>query len=83
MKNKIIAAVLITIMGFTACNSSEPKESKTEQTAVTSAGQFVCSMHPESVGKKGDKCSKCSMKLTVLVVEKVKDTTQKINSYKK
>jgi hypothetical protein len=80
MKNKIIAAVLITIMGFTACNSSEPKESKTEQTAVTSAGQFVCSMHPESVGKKGDKCS---MKLTVLVVEKVKDTTQKINSYKK
>jgi len=25
---------------------------------------YACPMHPEVTGKKGDKCSKCGMKLT-------------------
>ncbi|OSZ77090.1 hypothetical protein CAP36_11755 [Chitinophagaceae bacterium IBVUCB2] len=28
---------------------------------------YACSMHPEVIGKKDDKCSKCGMKLTVPV----------------
>ena len=28
---------------------------------------YACSMHPEVIGKKGEKCSKCGMKLTVPV----------------
>jgi len=28
---------------------------------------YACSMHPEVVGKKDEKCSKCGMKLTVPV----------------
>ncbi len=28
---------------------------------------YACSMHPEVIGKKNEKCSKCGMKLTVPV----------------
>ena len=28
---------------------------------------YTCSMHPEVIGKKDEKCSKCGMKLTVPV----------------
>jgi len=28
---------------------------------------YACSMHPEVIGKKDEKCSKCGMKLTVPV----------------
>jgi len=28
---------------------------------------YACPMHPEVIGKKDEKCSKCGMKLTVPV----------------
>lgn len=31
---------------------------------------YACPMHPEVIGKKNERCSKCGMELTVLVPEK-------------
>ncbi|MFM9909222.1 MAG: DUF3347 domain-containing protein [Chitinophagaceae bacterium] len=78
MKNVIIAASLLALISFAACNSSTTKtnENTTEQSVVNTATTqlYACSMHPEVTGKKGEKCSKCGMELTVAVKEKVKDT---------
>lgn len=32
--------------------------------------QYSCPMHPEEIGKKDEKCSKCGMKLTEPVIER-------------
>lgn len=39
----------------------------TETQGTYQEGMYSCSMHPEVTGKKGDKCSKCGMDLTVPV----------------
>lgn len=58
---------------ITACkNSMAQAENKTQasasgQLAVGGETLYACSMHPEVMGKKGDKCSKCGMELTVPV----------------
>ena len=59
---------------FVSCNqkSKESETTATEKTETTSQ-LYACSMHPEVTGKKGDKCSKCGMELTV----PVKTTTEK------
>ncbi len=80
MKNLIISAIAMAFV-FIACSSDNTKsESTTDTTAnaakaetKTSAEQlYACSMHPEVTGKKGDKCSKCGMELTVPVKETTK-----------
>ena len=65
-----IALLCITFLSFTACkNNSENKEQTTEkqETQVGEAHEgnhtFACPMHPEVIGKEGDKCPKCGMAL--------------------
>ena len=68
MKNIIISAIVMAFV-FTACNSNtgKTKETKTGQEGSPIEQVYACSMHPEVTGKKGDKCSKCGMELTVPV----------------
>ncbi len=64
MKN-LILAIATTSFFLSACNNS-PK-SATNSTEVQTTNEealYACSMHPEVIGKKGDKCSKCGMDLT-------------------
>lgn len=62
-------------LAISACkNSSAQAENETqsptsEQSAVGGETLYACPMHPEVTGKKGDKCSKCGMELTVPVKE--------------
>lgn len=73
MKKIILAITIVTTVLF-ACNTKNNKSAETT-TATDNPNQlYACSMHPEVTGKKGEKCSKCGMELTVAVKEKVKDT---------
>lgn len=48
-----------------SCNQKS-KETETTKTE-TATELYACPMHPEVKGKKGEKCSKCGMELTVPV----------------
>lgn len=61
-KIQIGILVVSTIIFFTACNSNKPKENTKVETAI----KYACPMHPEEVGGKDDKCSKCGMALEAL-----------------
>ena len=71
MKKVITSLLLATTLA--ACESSSTKtESQTKTTdSIPAAPQteqlYSCPMHPEVTGKKGDKCYKCEMELTVPV----------------
>jgi hypothetical protein len=81
MKNLI--PLLFTIAIALACNKkSNTTETVTAESAVqstdtiadpaqasppTEAALYACPMHPEVTGKKGEKCPKCQMELTVPV----------------
>lgn len=80
---KIMYATIIVIATiFTACNGNADKKTESTVTTTTDDTQlYACSMHPEITGKKDAECSKCGMKLTVLVPKKdVIDTTTKTNT---
>lgn len=76
---KIIISTFALAFVFAACNSNNdkvkdtpPSEIKTIDTTKTTEEMkpvieqlYACSMHPEVIGKKDEKCSKCGMKLTV------------------
>ena len=68
MKNIIIPAIAITV-AFTACNSNNEKkqDTKPKQENTPAEQVYACPMHPEVTGKKGDKCPKCGMELSVPV----------------
>ena len=80
MKNVILSALVMAFV-FTACNSNSvkakeatSKENTTMDTTTKPAIMkpvaeqlYACSMHPEVIGKKDEKCSKCGMNLTVPV----------------
>lgn len=83
MKNTIISAIAMAFI-FTACNSNNAKTETTKDTTATAKEAttsqateqlYACSMHPEVTGKKGDKCSKCGMELSVPVKETAKPST--------
>ncbi len=85
MKNIIISAIAMAFV-CTACSSNNAKNETTKDTTATakevattpSAEQlYACSMHPEVTGKKGDKCSKCQMELSVPVKATVQTTESK------
>ena len=65
-----IALVCVAFLGFTACkNNPETKEATIEK-HEHEAGEvndgnhtFACPMHPEVIGKEGEKCPKCGMAL--------------------
>ncbi|MEO5945418.1 MAG: DUF3347 domain-containing protein [Chitinophagaceae bacterium] len=68
MKSIFFAALVMAFV-FTACNSNtdKSKDTKTEKETTPTEQMYACSMHPEVTGKKGDKCSKCGMELSVPV----------------
>lgn len=75
MKNLILSALMMAFV-FASCESNTTKQSETHtETSVESSTNsdtaekveeqlYACSMHPEVIGKKGEKCSKCGMDLT-------------------
>jgi outer membrane biosynthesis protein TonB len=71
MQKIIISAFIMALLSFTACNSNNTKT--TGNAEEQSAAQFSCSMHPEIIGNKGDKCSKCGMELTEPVAAKAEE----------
>ena len=70
MKKIILFAFAMSFV-FIACNSNKDKtkESTTETENVSPVADqlYACPMHPEVTGKKGEKCSKCGMELSVPV----------------
>ena len=68
MKN-VILAVLAMVFVLIACNSNtdKSKDTKTEKESTPAEQMYACKMHPEVTGKKGDKCPKCGMELSVPV----------------
>jgi hypothetical protein len=67
MKNLIIVA-LILVLG--SCNSAKNESTKVAQS-------YSCPMHPEIIGKEGEKCSDCGMDLTEPVTQKPDSTSVK------
>lgn len=78
MKNIIFSAVLMAFV-VTSCNqkSKEAETNNSEtmhhdstmvdhdsKTMESDSKMYACPMHPEVIGKKGDKCPKCGMDLT-------------------
>ena len=58
---------------FAGCDNNSSQSGKTEQHEDADGEMhekgmdtYACPMHPEITGKKGDKCSKCGMKLTAM-----------------
>lgn len=75
MKTVIITAIIIGSLSLTACNNNGNKTKETAS-SESSATQFSCPMHPEVVGNKGDKCSKCGMELTEPFKETIVENTE-------
>jgi hypothetical protein len=77
MKKVIISAIAMAFV-FASCSTDSTKSetatgaTTTETAANTTSTEqlYACPMHPEVMGKKGEKCSKCGMELT----EPVKET---------
>lgn len=82
MKTLILSAfVAITLV---SCNQKNKEtENNTTETSTNSNELFVCSMHPEITGKKGEECSKCGMELTEPVVSKKQEDMKPIDSVTK
>lgn len=69
--NKIVfAAIVFSVLVFTACNSNSTSKdtNATTQPADASkkmeATKYTCTMHPEVISDKPGKCPKCGMDLT-------------------
>ncbi|TAK35388.1 MAG: DUF3347 domain-containing protein [Saprospiraceae bacterium] len=54
-------------LSLAACKNGQAQSDSKAQTSEQPATLYACSMHPEVTGKKGEKCSKCGMELTVPV----------------
>ena len=77
MKKLLLSGIVLAFVCI-ACNSksdkakeTSPTETKTMDTTTkpevmkpVAEQLYACSMHPEVIGKKDEKCSKCGMKLT-------------------
>ena len=77
MKKLLLSGIVLAFV-FIACNSksdkakeTSPAETKIMDTTTkpevmkpVAEQLYACPMHPEVIGKKDEKCSKCGMKLT-------------------
>jgi hypothetical protein len=75
---KVILSMMVIAVVVIACNSNGDKTKESTPTEAITADTitkkekekpiaeqlYSCSMHPEVIGKKDDKCPKCGMKLT-------------------
>ncbi len=77
MKKLLSVFILAMAVLFTACNSGENKNAETTTITDDPNQLYACSMDPEIIGKKDEKCSKCGMKLTVPVKATLSDTAAK------
>ena len=69
MKNLVLSTIAM-IFVLISCNQKNREASTTDSQKTESTSQlYACSMHPEVTGKKGEKCSKCSMDLTEPVAQ--------------
>ncbi|RYZ46702.1 MAG: hypothetical protein EOO14_24310 [Chitinophagaceae bacterium] len=64
---KKLATILFASLTLAACSDQKTTEVKEEKTTAAAADShehtFRCPMHPEVVGKEGETCPKCGMKL--------------------
>lgn len=65
---KKLATILLASLTLAACSDQKTTEVKEEKTTTTAAADghehtYRCPMHPEVVGKEGETCPKCGMKL--------------------
>jgi len=68
---------------LSSCNNSENKQKSSDMSIhqhTNEDNNYVCPMHPEVKGKKGEKCSKCGMKLEPLATEKVEEFDVKLTT---
>jgi hypothetical protein len=88
MKNIIFSAIVMAFV-LVSCNQKN-KEATTEhshmmnndstmmnnktKTIENHEKMYACPMHPEVQGEMNDKCSKCGMKLTEPVPEKIEES---------
>ena len=78
MKKIMISALAMAFILVSCNQKNKQAETATSEKTEATSQMYACSMHPEVTGKKGEKCSKCGMELTVPVkgtTEKVKTTT--------
>lgn len=70
MKNLIFVALICVLW---SCNTAKTESSK----VADNAKSYSCPMHPEIIGKEGEKCSDCGMDLTEPVTQKPDSTSGK------
>lgn len=71
---KIILTILVVTLVTISCNKKVEEKGTTDTHMMNDGSEMMngntemktheCSMHPEIMGMKGDKCSKCGMELT-------------------
>jgi hypothetical protein len=79
MKNIILTAILLALVTI-SCNKKVVEKGTTDTHMMNDGSEMMngntkmnthaCSMHPEIMGMKGDKCSKCGMELTEKTTDK-------------
>jgi hypothetical protein len=68
---------------LSACNNKGNKQNTSDMEAHQHANEessYVCPMHPEVTGKKGEKCSKCGMELEPSAAKKAREFDVKLSS---
>lgn len=75
MKKVILSAILMALV-VVSCNQKSKETEKPSLETPETAQMYSCSMHPEVIGKKGEKCSKCGMDLTVPVDQSMNVTPE-------
>ena len=60
----ILGVLVLALMLTTVSCKDEKKVNDTAVNHVNDGKMYACSMHPDIIGEKGEKCSKCGMKLT-------------------
>lgn len=70
MKNLVKVGVLSLVLALASCKDNKADSAADKKEMLADNEKYSCPMHPEVIGKKGDTCTECGMKLTEKVVEK-------------
>ncbi|WP_409416599.1 heavy metal-binding domain-containing protein [Flavobacterium sp. PS2] len=82
-KLKILLLGTASIAMLSACNNTGKKQNTSDMDIHQHANEvtnYVCPMHPEVTGKKGEKCSKCGMELEPSAAKKDRVFDVKLSS---